>query len=83
MMKSKKDNSFGNEKYITPNSICGCFYCRKIILGKEIREWTEDKPHRTAICICGIDSLLVYDEDTHGTMEEFIEYIKFLQKEMF
>ena len=55
-----KDNSIWHETDIMHSRKCGCFFCMRIFLPSEIKNWCdEDHQERTAICsYCGIDAVL-------------------------
>jgi hypothetical protein len=53
--------SFRNRSLIKPDGKVSCFYCRTTYLGKYITEWTDEG--MTAICPCGIDSVVPYEVD--------------------
>lgn len=53
-------HSFKNRSLIKPDEKVSCYYCRTSYLGKYITEWTGDD---TAICPCGIDSVVPYEVD--------------------
>lgn len=47
-----------NQKALAASQLCGCFYCCKIYLPMQIKEWC-DKSNQTAICpYCHIDSVI-------------------------
>jgi hypothetical protein len=53
-------HSFSNNhmEMLKRDSVCGCFYCRKIFNPNEITEWIPEKSG-TALCpYCGIDSVI-------------------------
>lgn len=54
-------HSFKNRSLIKPDEKVSCYYCRTSYLGKYIVEWTDDG--MTAICPCGIDSVVPYEVD--------------------
>jgi len=53
-------DSFRNRSKIKPDEKVSCYYCCTTYLGKYITEWTGDD---TAICPCGIDSVVPYEVD--------------------
>ncbi len=58
-------HSFRNKSLIKPDEKVSCYYCRTTYLGKYIEYYTGDD---TAICPCGIDSVLPYEVD-HETLK--------------
>lgn len=54
-------DSFRNRYLIKPDEKVSCYYCRTSYLGKYIVEWTDEG--MTAICPCGIDSVVPYEVD--------------------
>ncbi|MEN1935055.1 cytoplasmic protein [Paenibacillus sp. 102] len=49
--------SFRNKIHLEKKTICGCFYCFKILHPSKITEWWDDDD--TAVCpYCGIDSVI-------------------------
>lgn len=55
------NHSFKNRSLIKPDEKVSCYYCRTSYLGKYITEWTDEG--MTAICPCGIDSVVPYEVD--------------------
>ena len=54
---------------------CGCFYCLKIFVPKEISNWIEDAGG-TAICpYCGIDSV-IGEHSGYPITREFLEQMR-------
>ena len=45
-----------NRESLAKSKFCGCFYCRNIFSPDKIQEWS--KGGKSAICPCGIDSIL-------------------------
>jgi len=77
-------DSFRNRSKIKPDEKVSCYYCCTTYLGKYITEWTGDD---TAICPCGIDSVVPFEVDTKtlrkahdrwfgSDREEAIQYYK-------
>ena len=53
------DESFENEKLLKKVKKCGCFYCNRIFMVSDIKEWIDDENGNTAVCpYCGIDSVI-------------------------
>ena len=47
-----------NRKQLENDSVCGCFYCRKIFNPAEITEWLSETSG-TALCpYCGVDAII-------------------------
>ena len=59
--------SFKNRKLLEQSQLCGCYYCCKIYPTSKIKEWTDRG--ETAICPCGIDSVVPVDVKDHEEME--------------
>lgn len=55
------NHSFKNRSLIKPDEKVSCYYCRTSYLGKYIVEWADEG--MTAICPCGIDSVVPYEVD--------------------
>jgi NAD-dependent SIR2 family protein deacetylase len=59
----------GIRRPVTPDTKCGCYYCLKIFLFKEIKEYTDNG--LTPLCpYCGIDSVRLDAPGTPVTDEE-------------
>ena len=51
-LKNNKDEIKNSEK-------CGCFYCKKIFKGSEVKDWIKDETGDTAKCpYCLVDSVI-------------------------
>jgi hypothetical protein len=55
-LKSAHNHAYNNKKEIEKSTICGCFYCCEIFHPDKIKEWIDNE--ETALCLCGIDSVL-------------------------
>lgn len=64
-------DAFKNRSRIKPDEMVSCYYCRTSYLGKYITEWTDN--NQTAICPCGIDSVVPYEVDPR-TLEKAYDY---------
>lgn len=57
-IKAAHKHSSNHKESLLNDKKCGCFYCQKIFLPTEIKEWIDDNAG-TAICpYCGIDSVI-------------------------
>lgn len=65
-----------NRELIGSHTRCGCFYCRRIYPGREIKIWIDEG--KTALCPhCGIDSVIVdseWGEINDETLKEMYEF---------
>ena len=43
------DESFENEKLLKKVKKCGCFYCNRIFMVSDIKEWIDDDNGNTAV----------------------------------
>lgn len=68
--------SFENQEKIKQSEYVGCYYCCKIYEAKLIKEYCKDKNGYTAICLCGIDSVIPYDEEIDKDVESFKKYLE-------
>lgn len=55
IIKAHKHSS-NHRKELQGSKVIGCFYCMKLIKFNEIKEWIDKG--QTALCKCGIDSLI-------------------------
>ena len=69
-LKEAHKLSMYNKESLAKSDKCGCFYCQKIFKPNKIKEWC-DKGGRTALCPCGIDSILAsHDIDINKELLE-------------
>ena len=72
-IKTFSELSFKNRSKIDPDKNVSCYYCGKVYLGKEIKEWADDGED-TAICpYCWIDSVVPFEVD-RKTLNEATRY---------
>lgn len=51
--------SQNNRQEVKKSDTCGCFYCRKMFVPKEIKNWIIDDKGDTALCpYCQIDAVI-------------------------
>jgi hypothetical protein len=79
-MDSYIQKSFKNKAKIEESTICGCYYCKKII-DKEKIEYLEEKDgQETALCPnCMIDSVIT-DKDVEDNKELTVELLTEINK---
>jgi len=81
-MSYQGSRSYKCRGQIGPLTMCGCYYCLKTFLGREIKEWVDGE--KTPLCPkCGIDSVVPYDYRKDGLVEEFRGHLKKWNKESF
>lgn len=62
--------SINNKTVLLKSDQCGCFYCAKIFLPLEIKEWFQDKIEETGVCpYCGIDAVIPKTEEVALSMD--------------
>lgn len=47
-----------NKEFIMRSDKCGCFYCGKIFIPADIKEWVGIKGDEALCCYCGIDTVI-------------------------
>lgn len=63
-------DSMNNKHKIFPDTVVSCYHCKRVYLGKEIKEYTADN---SAICNCWVDSVVPYEVDPE-TLEKASRY---------
>ena len=67
--------SYKNKEQVFKQDWCGCSYCVAVFNPNRIVEWIDGGA--TGICPdCGVDSIVAYNPNNHGTIEKFIELLR-------
>lgn len=75
--------AFENWSKVKAAKKVGCYYCCKVTDSKFVTDKCKDKNDYTAICDCGVDSVVPYDAEIDGTIAEFKLLLKKWKEESF
>ena len=75
--KQHYSRSFANRSTVELSEYVGCFYCLRVgSPDSMVGNYMKDKKGDTAVCKCGIDSVVPYNELLDGSIDDFKEYLK-------
>lgn len=83
-MTEQGNRSFGCKTVMVQADLAGCYYCINTYSPVEIEEYVSDRTGGTPVCPkCGIDSVIPYDPEQDGTVENFKMKLNKWNKESF
>lgn len=83
-MSEYHNRSYENQAKVYRAETCGCYHCCETFPADTVLNYIKDKHGYTANCpLCGIDSVIAFDVEIDGNMEQFKKYLQECRKKSF